>query len=94
MDWLELIINIKPSCGEGFKNGADSGIRLGFAPRSESFAFEPSVQHRSISSLSGLTHFVRVVRPQIRRTQEKCLRIWGSHPYYLHKRKEPDGSIS
>ena len=28
---------------------------LGFAPRSESFAFEPAVQLRSISSLSGLT---------------------------------------
>ena len=28
---------------------------LGFAPRSESFAFEPSVQVSSISSLSGLT---------------------------------------
>ena len=27
---------------------------LGFAPRSESFAFEPAVQLRSISSLSGL----------------------------------------
>ena len=28
---------------------------LGFAPRSESFAFKPAVQLRSISSLSGLT---------------------------------------
>ena len=28
---------------------------LGFAPRSESFAFEPSVQVSAISSLSGLT---------------------------------------
>ncbi len=30
---------------------------LGFAPRSESFAFEPAVQLRSISSLSGLSSF-------------------------------------
>lgn len=28
MGWLELIINIKPSCGEGFKNGASNGIGL------------------------------------------------------------------
>ncbi|MBQ7126849.1 hypothetical protein IJO12_07170, partial [bacterium] len=31
------------------------GTCLGFAPRSESFAIEPSVQVCSISSLSGLT---------------------------------------
>ena len=30
---------------------------LGFAPRSESFAIEPTVQLRSISSLSGLISF-------------------------------------
>ena len=39
---------------------------LGFAPRSNSFVFEPLVQANSIFSLSGLT--VRVVRPQIRWT--------------------------
>ena len=27
MGWLELIINIKPSLQEGFKNGASSGTR-------------------------------------------------------------------
>jgi len=46
--------------------GGGKGNCLGFAPRSESFAIEPLVQVCSISSLSGLTHFVRVVRPQIR----------------------------
>ena len=28
MGWLELIINIKPSCGEGFKNGASNGLNF------------------------------------------------------------------
>ncbi len=49
--------------------GAGDEASLGFAPRSESFAIEPLVQVCSIPSLSGLTHFVRVVRPQIRRTR-------------------------
>ena len=46
---------------------------LGFSPRSESFTFEPSVHFRSISSLSGLTLFIRVVRTKIR-----CLGLFGS----------------
>lgn len=40
--------------------------RLEFAPRSNCFALEPSVQASSMFSLSGLTRFTRVVRPQIR----------------------------
>ena len=41
------------------------GLRcLGFAPRSESFAFEPAVQFRSISSLSGLVSLRPSANPQ------------------------------
>ena len=42
---------------------------LGFPLRSNGFAFEPTVQVSSIFSLSGLTHFVRVVRTEIRSPQ-------------------------
>ena len=46
---------------------------LEFSLCSESFAFEPLVHFRSISSLSGLTLFIRVVRTKIR-----CLGLFGS----------------
>lgn len=47
---LERILKLFKFSGKIFQN-----FRLGFAPRSESFAIEPSVQVCSISSLSGLT---------------------------------------
>ena len=43
---------------------------LGFPPRSNSFAFEPTVQLCSIFSLSGLTRFTRIVRTEIRSNAE------------------------
>ncbi len=43
-------------------NGGNDEARLGFAPRSQSFALKPNGLAGSICSLSGLTHF-RSCRP-------------------------------
>ena len=42
-----------------FFNGGNDEACLGFPPCSESFAYEPSVQVSSISSLSGLATLLR-----------------------------------
>ena len=58
---------------------------LGFAPRSESFAFEPMVQVCSISSLSGI-HF-RSFRPQIRsQTEFRCRSHFASLRMQTHSK--------
>ncbi len=49
-----LNTKIEPIHKGSKKLNVDGGTCLGFAPRSASFAFEPAVQFRSISSLSGL----------------------------------------
>ena len=54
------LCNKKETFGS-LKNGGGGGISLGFPPRSESFAFEPSVQAGSISSLSEF-RFAQYVR--------------------------------
>ena len=64
------------------------GRCLGFAPRSESFAIEPSVQVCSISSLSGLTSCRPSANPL---NPKKCSRPyhtfiknnWGIKPHYF-----------
>ena len=45
-----------------FVNGGNDEARLGFAPRSQSFALKPNGLAGSICSLSGLTHY-RSCRP-------------------------------
>ena len=57
---------------------------LGFPPRSNSFAFEPTVQLRSIFSLSGLTRLTRVVRTEIRSNAEGGL-ILSENKYDSNK---------
>lgn len=54
---FDLLIN-----NQYFNNGGNDEARLGFAPRSQSFAFKPYGLAGSICSLSGLTHF-RSCRP-------------------------------
>ena len=48
---FDLLIN-----NQFFNNGGNDEARLGFAPRSQSFAFKPYGLVGSICSLSGLTH--------------------------------------
>ena len=66
-------------------NGGNDGTCLGFPPRSESFAYEPSVQVSSISSLSEF-RFAEIscfatpasassIRTEIRRT--RCILTLG-----------------
>ena len=55
-------------------NGGNDEACLGFPPRSESFAYEPSVQVSSISSLSGLATLLR--RPSANPFERKI----HSHP--------------
>ena len=51
-------------------NGGNDEARLGFAPRSQSFALKPNGLAGSICSLSGFVHYVHSIRPQIRRTRK------------------------
>ena len=52
------------------KYGGNDEACLGFAPRSNSFAYEPSVQ---IAQYSRYPDSFHSVRPQIRRTQNRVL---------------------
>ena len=61
---------------------------LGFAPRSESFAIEPSVQVCSISSLSGLALRASSVRKSAPRVGEGGIR-YTSRPLYLYTSIHP-----
>ena len=61
---------------------------LGFAPREESFAFEPTVQLRSISSLSGLT----ACRPYANPLEPGRLRLGVLRPLIPNK-KEPQRTL-
>ena len=55
--------------GAEFVNGGNDEACLGFAPSSQSFVLKPYGLVVSIYSLSGFAHFVRSIRPQIRRTR-------------------------
>ena len=68
-----------PSCASSLRLSQNSPASarsrcLGFAPRSESFAIEPSVQVCSISSLSGLTS----CRPSANPLNPMNASHWGS----------------
>ena len=87
---IVLVARIKRVCGQRLTLCPPLSARsrcLGFTPREKSFAFEPAVQLRSISSLSGGVNKngkinIPYLPPYVNPLEPDQAPLGGSHPYH------------